>query len=263
MRVFRLSQPSTIDLRSRPNFKYHPPMPKKPKHNIPPDTIELWRTRLARPASLLRVTGMWDNPLKSRFGSIAVMEPGEAWPDFKGRPMLPLAQLNLRDAPYVPPNLADLAMIRVWIVADFWEHEYHQGEGWCVRASASLDAQRPTPEPDHASEITPMGYGWWRCEQDFPTHDDLPRDIPEDVSEHRYDLFPHTEYDSKIGGWPALVQSEICWGAGQEHPIRPEYAFQIGEELDANWMWGDAGTGYFGRGTGPHRDKWAFEWQCC
>lgn len=67
---------------------------------------------------------------------------------------------------------------------------------------------------------------------------------------------------SKIGGWPHLIQSEIYWAPFNQPPTNPEYAFQIDNEEKAGWMWGDAGVGYFGRGTGQAKDTWALAWQC-
>ena len=59
------------------------------------------------------------------------------------------------------------------------------------------------------------------------------------------------------------IQSEISWAPWQQHPISPEYVFQIDTSAKANWMWGDNGVGYFGRGTVTGRqDEWALEWQC-
>ena len=66
----------------------------------------------------------------------------------------------------------------------------------------------------------------------------------------------------KLGGWPTLIQSEIFWAPWNRHPASPEYVFQIDSDEKAQWAWGDAGVGYFGRGTAPgRRDEWALSWQ--
>ncbi|HEX8776147.1 MAG TPA: hypothetical protein VF735_21435, partial [Pyrinomonadaceae bacterium] len=63
-------------------------------------------------------------------------------------------------------------------------------------------------------------------------------------------------------GWPTLIQSEIYWAPWNKHPANPEYVFQINSEEKANWRWGDAGVGHFGRGTGVAKNQWALSWQC-
>lgn len=63
--------------------------------------------------------------------------------------------------------------------------------------------------------------------------------------------------------WHTLIQSEIYWAPYNQHPAKPEYIFQIDSTEKGNWMWGDNGVGYFGRGTKEgHEDEWTIEWQC-
>jgi uncharacterized protein YwqG len=100
-------------------------------------------------------------------------------------------------------------------------------------------------------------------EEDYPEWEDVPCAVPPEADDKYYDLFPNVP-GFKLGGWPTLVQSEIYWAPGQKHPISPEYVFQIDTTEKGNWMWGDSGVGYFGRGTvAGRRDEWAIEWQCC
>ena len=43
----------------------------------------------------------------------------------------------------------------------------------------------------------------------------------------------------------------------------PKYVFQIDTTGKGNWMWGDNGIGYFGKGTVEcTKDDWFLEWQC-
>jgi uncharacterized protein YwqG len=99
-------------------------------------------------------------------------------------------------------------------------------------------------------------------EADFPKREDLPISLPEDIDDKYYDLFK-TASGFKLGGWPSLIQSEIYWAPWNQHPAEPRYVFQIDTIEKANWMWGDDGVGYFGRGTKPgSTDVWAIEWQC-
>jgi uncharacterized protein YwqG len=74
-------------------------------------------------------------------------------------------------------------------------------------------------------------------------------------------MFEHHP-ESKIGGWPYLIQSEVFWAPENRHPANPEYVFQIASERKAHWQWGDGGIGYFGRGTGDATEAWTLSWQC-
>ncbi|HEY0035590.1 MAG TPA: DUF1963 domain-containing protein, partial [Longimicrobium sp.] len=99
-------------------------------------------------------------------------------------------------------------------------------------------------------------------EADYPSWEDVPDEVAMRIGDAYFDLFETAE-GFKLGGWPYLVQSEIDWPAGEGHPSAPEYVFQIDSSFEADWMWGDAGVGYFGRGTAPgEAERWALAWQC-
>lgn len=99
-------------------------------------------------------------------------------------------------------------------------------------------------------------------DEDYPKWEDVNVDLDEDVAEAYYDHFENVG-GLKLGGWPTLVQSEIFWAPWNKHPASPEYVFQIDTTEKGNWMWGDNGVGYFGRGTSRgHENEWACEWQC-
>ena len=76
------------------------------------------------------------------------------------------------------------------------------------------------------------------------------------MTESEYDTWDNL-HCSKVGGWPYLIQGAIWFWDDA-----PEYVFQIDTEDEAGWMWGDAGTAYFGRGKAEKRDQWHFDWQC-
>lgn len=81
------------------------------------DTLESWRARLARPASRLVLGDAYEPPARadSWFGRVTLGEPQEQWPVSNGRLMWPLLQIVVRELPYCPPGLLDLALIRVFI----------------------------------------------------------------------------------------------------------------------------------------------------
>lgn len=58
------------------------------------------------------------------------------------------------------------------------------------------------------------------------------------------------------------VLNAIYRASWNRHPANREYIFQVDSEEKAGWIWGDAGTGYFGRGSGVAKDQWALAWQC-
>ncbi len=80
-------------------------------------TLGSLKKRLARPASRIVLDGRLtrEHPVDaSWFGRVNLALPGEAWPAADGLLMTPVAQINLREAPHVPPALADLAMLAIF-----------------------------------------------------------------------------------------------------------------------------------------------------
>ena len=227
--------------------------------------VEETKTRLVRQASRAIVGGFRpsEDPFASWFGRVRVALPHEAWPISDGKPMLALAQFNLTEIPYRPGNLSDIALITIFMDRDILPvHDNANGDGWLLRAYSTLDGLAPIQEETFPSHVKPFPIRWELIEADYPTWDDASQlELPRVVKENYHDLF-QTQQGTKIGSWPFTVQSEIFWAPGKRHPACPEYVFQIDTEEKANWMWGDAGFGYFGRGTDENKDTWTLEWQC-
>jgi len=136
------------------------------------------------------------------------------------------------------------------------------GANWCLRAYPSIAQLVPLASPQTGSPMKPFPMRPKIIEEDYPCWEDVPCDVPPEIDDKYYDLF-HNVRGFKMGGWPTLIQSEIYWAPWQKHPISPEYVFQIYTTEKGNWMWGDNGVGYFGRGTVTGRqNEWAIEWQC-
>ena len=225
------------------------------------DTQEL-EAKLRRKASRMIVGGFRppDAPEASWFGRVRVARAGEEWPSHQDKPMLPLCQLNLADMPYLPPSLNDLSMITMFISAVSLPFEAENGDGWALRAYPSMEGLVEIEAPQHERFIRPFPVRWELIEADYPSYEDAALVLPvQQLRDHR-DLF-RSDHASKVGGWPALIQSEILWAPFNQHPANPEYVFQIATEEKARWQWGHGGTGYFGRGTGGARDVWALGWQ--
>lgn len=225
--------------------------------------IEEIRRRLVRKASVMSLGGFRPpaDPFTTWFGRIRVALPHEIWPTDDGKPMLPLCQINCAELPYKPDALSDIALISVFITQNELPSDTPNGEGWSLRTYASLDGLVEIEEPKPTTLIKPFPVRWELIEEDYPIWDDVDIKVPPEVAANYYDLFVNRD-GSKVGGCPTLIQSEIYWAPWNKHPANPAYVFQIDSEEKAHWAWGDAGVGYFGRGTGSATDQWAFEWQC-
>ena len=225
--------------------------------------VEEIRRKLGRKANLMVVGGLRPptDPLSSWFGRVCVALPHETWPSHNGKAMLPLCQINCTELPYKLDVLSDIALISVFIAQDDLPYDRPNEDGWALRTYAALDGLVEVGEPEPTSLIKPFPVKWEFIEEDFPCWEDVGIEVPTDVEENYYDLFENRD-GSKVGGWPSLIQSEIYWAPWNKHPANPEYVFQIDSEEKAHWAWGDAGVGYFGRGTGRASDQWTLAWQC-
>lgn len=225
--------------------------------------VEEIREKLARKASIMVVGGFHPpaDPLTSWFGRVRVALPHEIWPSHNEKPMLPLCQINCAELPYKPEVLSDTALISVFVSQDNLPDDTPNGEGWVLRTYTSLEGLVQIDDPKSTMPIKPFPVRWDVIEEDYPCWEDVEMKLPPDIEERYYDLFENRD-GSKVGGWPSLIQSEIFWAPWNQHPASPAYVFQIDSEEKAQWQWGDAGVGYFGRGTGYSTDQWALSWQC-
>jgi hypothetical protein len=104
-------------------------------------TLEGLEAKLRKKASRIIVGGFRppEAPDGSWFGRVRLAMPDEEWPADRGKPMLPLCQLNLTEMPFVPPNLNDVCLITVFISAISLSADAENGDGWQLRAYPSLD----------------------------------------------------------------------------------------------------------------------------
>lgn len=227
-------------------------------------TLEDLKQELARSGTQLEIGGFRpsDDPLDSWFGRVNVCAPGEAWPEFEGKPMHALCQINVRSLPIRPQGLADIDFIAVFIGPDELPIDTPNGERWCLRAYKSIDTLVPLAHRETQSRIKAFRMRPNTFHRDYPCWEDVPIDLPEDIDDSYYDHFENIR-GFKLGGWPTLIQAQIFWAPWNKHPASPEFVFQIDSTEKGNWMWGDNGVGYFGRGTIPGKeDEWALAWQC-
>lgn len=181
------------------------------------------------------------------------------------RPLIPLCQINLTKAPHRPAALDDLALIAIYISGNEIPYNTPNGQGWMLRAYTHEQFTRlvPIEAPTVRSPIKPVTMGWEPIAFDYPAYDELrvlDVDIPEELVDCYADEYPN-HHVSKVGGWPSLIQSVIIWPDSDQYAT-PEFVLQIDSEEGNGWFWGDAGTGYFGRGTGEYRSVWSLDWQC-
>lgn len=227
--------------------------------------VDKFRQEFARKAIILEIGGFrpTNDPAASWFGKINLAAPGESWPHQDGKPMLPLAQINLTELPFRPHRLEDIDFITIFIGPEnLPELEDQNGKNWVLRAYKNIQNLVPLEQPVISSHIKAFQMRPNVIEKDYPCHDDVPLEYIDHLSDAYYEQFENFS-GFKLGGWPTLLQSEITWAPFDRHPIKPEYVFQIDTTEKGNWMWGDNGVGHYGRGTAAeHKDDWAIEWQC-
>jgi len=222
------------------------------------------KTRLVRSAIQFQIGGFRpeENADASWFGRVNLAAPGEEWPLIDGKPMHALCQINVDELPFRPAGLDDIGFIAVFIGPDDLPDRTANGTNWCLRAYPKIDSLVPLSQVDSASQIKALPMRAQVVEEDYPMWEDVNIELPDEIADDYYDHFENVG-GIKIGGWPTLIQSEICWAPWNKHPAAPRYVFQIDSTDKGNWMWGDGGVGYFGRGTlEGHENDWACEWQC-
>jgi uncharacterized protein YwqG len=225
---------------------------------------EQFETKIRRKATLLKVGGFRpsNDPYASWFGEVRFCARDETWPYSTGKPMIPLAQINISELPYVPERLAGIAFITVFIDADTVPTDSPNGDGWELRVYKTIDELKPIEKPKISSHIKSFPMSASEIENDYPCWEDIAFECPEEIEEQYLELYENYS-GFKFGGWPTLIQSEIYWAAWNDHPAAPEYVFQIDTEAKAHWSWGDGGVGYFGLGTVDGKEtEWTLVWQC-
>jgi hypothetical protein len=222
-----------------------------------------------RKASIAQVGGFRPpkDPTSSWFGGVNMAAAGESWPTNEGRPMMPLIQIRVDELPYIPPPLSSVALVTVFIgpdelpasqrTADGWTWPSN-GEGWSLRTYENLDDLVPIEPPDVDFPIKPFPIRWHLAEGEGPDWDDATQlidasrflDAQGDDDSLFHDRY-HNSEQTKVGGWPALIQSDL--------DTKGDFVFQIGTETKANWSWGDRGIGYFLLDVDGN---WQLTWQC-
>lgn len=148
------------------------------------------RAKYGRPAIriVLDETLSAANPASSVFGEVRLATPGETWPYFDNKPMLPICQINIAELPSCPRALRKFALITYFCQdgEGYTKDSEENGSCWELRAYADTDGLVPLAPPpeneltDYHKYLTPMpirfeeftDYPDWRnvLEQDRGTH---------------------------------------------------------------------------------------------
>ncbi|MEQ8779073.1 MAG: DUF1963 domain-containing protein [Roseibium album] len=230
-----------------------------------------WRSSIEKPCSSLTVGGFRpSNELTSScFGEIRAAED-ENWPHLENKPLWPVCQLNLLDAPYVPDCLRDVAMLQFFVHEEYWRFDQSivdvskptPSGPFFLKIYKGLDALKFVDPPNHDSPFKPLEAKWCKdVRVDYPTHDCMPFDFDAlDIGDYCDQDGVETVFATKLGGWPSCVQSEPWWDYRKEGKDF-EFALQFHSEEKANCWWGDNGVVYFARHK-SNTDVWAVDWQC-
>lgn len=227
--------------------------------------LETLREKYARPALLFEIAGPGGHATQgphSCFGEVTHRKPGEDWPEWQGKELCPLLQLNLLDLPYLPRRLQDVAFLTLFVHPEHYPEDSPNGTTWLLRAYDSVDGLVPLTPPTLDWSVKRQALDVARLVEDYPSFEDLGEDLPDQL----WDSFHHqysTRDGIKVGGWPRLLQGTLPWGAHRPHPAGPEYAIQVDSMVELNWSWGDVGCAYIARGTtAGHKNDWFIDWQC-
>lgn len=226
--------------------------------------IENFKKKIKRKTIVLDIGGFRppEDPLHSWFGKVLYCSNGESWPIQNGEPMHALAQINITQMPFRPKGLDDIDFVTIFIGPKDLPNNASNGNDWELRAYNDISILIPLEQVDSGSDIKSFPMNPRIIEEDYPCWEDVPTKVPEEIEDDYYDLFDNIS-GFKLGGWPSLIQSEIYWAPWNKHEAVPEYVFQIDTSEKGNWMWGDNGVGYFGRGTAKgKKNEWTVEWQC-
>ncbi len=242
------------------------------KRTVIPAVANDWRPLITKPASVLSVGGFRPSGglTSSCFGEIRACREDEEWPIFDGKPLWPVCQLNLRDAPFVPEILNDIALLQIFVSQNHWSSNFDIIDSadaapkspFFIRKYESFDRLIPVTVPEHNSHFLAFEAKWKEgCLTDYPTHDTMPIDFSKLGIGDYYDQTDIEQlYGTKIGGWPCCIQGEPWWDYRKEGR-EFEFALQIDSEEKAKCYWGDSGSVYIARHQ-TNRSIWAIDIQC-
>ncbi|MCX7567217.1 DUF1963 domain-containing protein [Sulfitobacter sp. F26169L] len=233
-----------------------------------PLSEDVLRTALARPcAPLIFHRPANIDPFSTMFGTVRLARKDEVWPTYEGAPMWPLCQINLAQAPLRPEALSDLSLLTLFIAPEHAitptpiinTRKPDPAATWALRSYATLGGLTIPTAPEHGSPLSPRLGEWGDVRADFANHDMAGHVVDTNANDVYAYEWAQTVQQTKLGGWPATVQSEPWW-AYQKTRDTWDYVIQIENEPKAGWQgWGD-GAAYIARSRKrPH--LWAIDVQ--
>ncbi len=187
------------------------------------DALRKW----GRPASILRpdlsdearIDGSW-------IGKVTLALPGETWPTCEQRPLAPIFQLRLDEAPFVPEALKDIACITFFAecAGEELDPEFAlpggaeakldeldpEEAGWCLRAYKDVASLVEIEQAQVAWPFKSAPGSWTPVELDPPSGFEFGEDeVPEPVAGG----FEESKLKGvRLGGWPSINQAPLPWG---------------------------------------------------
>lgn len=231
-----------------------------------------FRTKLAeyaRPTVEFDPVPLTADPFAHKLCTVGVALPTETWPEWNGKPMVGMLQINLTRLDFVPPILADFALVTVFY-SNFFDggplptNQCDNGEGWLVRNYRTLEGLVPIVNaPNNPKHAVPHDLAALPVLQEFPDIEYFPDDAPElyqayeavdtgDFETYTKLGIPPASERNKIGGFPSCIQYELV----DQFPPEYEFAIQISTDAKAKLFIIDGGSIYFARNSNapPHKE---------
>jgi hypothetical protein len=225
-----------------------------------------------RPSSLMQPATeiLAGDPSGSWFGSVRVAAPEEKWPEYEGKPMLPLCQLRCSEIPTLPPALSEFALICVFAAFVGEEALSPEGERWLVRTYTSLEDVVPAIYPGDASSIRAYPIAWEVLQKDTPPSlSSVPEEHWIDFIASGLNLRRPTEH-SKVGGYrtardprlmpPNKLTAQMLKDMQVTVQMQSEFVFQIVINGDFPWLNGAGGILYFSYAEQGNTRIWTLNW---
>ncbi|KIN71378.1 DUF1963 domain-containing protein [Sulfitobacter guttiformis] len=207
------------------------------------------------------------DPFATMFGTVRLAQQGEAWPSHGGTPMWPLCQINLTQAPLIPERLGDLSLITLFIAPDHATaptriidtRNPDPAATWALRSYPTLGGLTIPKAPTHGSALSPRFGEWEGLRSDYANYDVAGQVIDTEKNDPGAYDWSATIQKTKLGGWPATVQSEPWWDYTKSRD-NWDFVMQIENEPAAGWSgWGE-GAAFIARSRQrPH--LWAIDVQ--
>jgi hypothetical protein len=190
--------------------------------------------------------------LSSQFGGPGVGKADEALPAFNGKDMFCLLQVNLRELPYVPNELHNIALIVIFFNRDFIPVGRSHGDGWLIREYQTFQGLQLLPISNEISIVQNFPVRWSMVSDDtadIQTAWALSKKSISDDNNMNEMIEKGNYWFTKFGGFPCEINSKVNV---------ENFVFQIRSEQKPKWMCDKNGILYFFK---DRFGQWNFECQ--